>query len=137
MSHSLARQAIEEKLNSWAKGRPIRVAFQASSFTPEVGETYLRGYLLPSGTSTPHLAGEALEFRGVYQVSIVCPSGQSLGIAESLVDEITLLFRVDSRLSRGDFEGIVAGPVEQGPAIFDDASYIVPASFAYRGAADQ
>ena len=137
MSHARARQAIEIKLMAWAAARPIRVANFEQEFEAQAGETYLRAYLLPAGTTCRYLGGEAYEYTGVYQVSIVCPAGQPLATAEALVDELSSLFRVDSALSRNGFEGLVTEPVDQGPAIAESATYTVPASFAYRGVADQ
>lgn len=137
MSHARARQAIEIKLIAWAAARPIRVANFEEGFEPQPDETYLRAYLLPAGTNCRYLGGEAYEYAGVYQVSIVCPAGQALGQAEALIDELSGLFRVDSELSRNGFEGLITDPVEQGPTITESATYTVPTSFTYRGVADQ
>jgi len=136
MSHARARQAIEIKLMAWAAARPIRVANFEEGFEAESGETYLRAYLLPASTTCNYLGGEAYEYTGVYQVSIVCPAGQALAGAEALVDELSSVFRVDSPLSRKGFEGLITGPVEQGPTITESATYTVPASFTYRGTAE-
>ena len=137
MSHARARQAIEIKLMAWAAARPIRVANFEQEFEAQAGETYLRAYLLPAGTTCRYLGGEAYEYTGVYQVSIVCPAGQPLATAEALVDELSSLFRVDSALSRNGFEGLVTEPIDQGPTITESATYTVPASFTYHGVADQ
>lgn len=136
MSQALARQAIEIKLMAWATARPIRVANFEEGFEAEQDETYLRAFLLPGGTTCRYLAGEAYEYTGVYQITIVCPAGQSLATAEALVAEITALFRVDSEISRGGFDGLVVEPVQQGPTITESATYAVPTSFTYRGVAD-
>jgi len=137
MSHARARQAIEIKLMAWATARPIRVANFEQAFEAQPDETYLQAFQLPAGTTCRYLGGEAYEYTGVYQVSIVCPAGQPLVTAEELVDELSSLFRVDSALSRNGFEGIVTEPVDQGPTIPESATYTVPASFTYRGVADQ
>lgn len=136
MSHARARQAIEIKLMAWATARPIRVANFEQGFEAGPDETYLQAFQLPAGTTCRYLGGEAYEYTGVYQVSIVCPAGQPLATAEALVDELTALFRVDSELSRNGFEGLVTEPVEQGPTITEPATYTVPTSFTYRGIAD-
>ncbi|WP_312387727.1 phage tail terminator-like protein [Pseudomonas sp.] len=137
MSQAKARQAIEIKLMAWAAARPIRVANFEQEFEAQAGETYLRAYLLPSGTTCRYLGGDAYEYAGVYQVSIECPAGQALATAEALVDELSALFQVDSPLSRNGFEGMITEPVEQGPTITESATYTVPTSFTYRGVADQ
>lgn len=135
MSQARARQAIEIKLMVWAEARPIRVANFEEGFEPMQDETYLRAFQLPGGTTCRYLGGEAYEYTGIYQVSIVCPTGQPLETAETLVQELTGLFRVDSALSRNGFEGMVTEPVEQGPTITESATYTVPASFTYKGEA--
>ncbi|MCF1487585.1 DUF4128 domain-containing protein [Pseudomonas sp. AA27] len=137
MSQARARQAIEIRLMAWAAARPIRVVNFEQEFVALPDETYLQAFQLPSGTTCRYLGGEAYEYGGVYQVSIVCPAGQPLAIAETLVGELSSLFRVDSELSRNGFEGLVTEPVDQGPTITESATYTVPASFTYRGIADQ
>ncbi|WP_462402282.1 phage tail terminator-like protein [Pseudomonas sp. Marseille-QA0332] len=137
MSQARARQAIEIKLMAWATARPIRVANFEEEFEAEPGETYLRAFQLPASTTCRYLGGEAYEYTGVYQVSIVCPAGQPLNTAETLIDELSALFRVDSELNRNGFEGLITEPVEQGPTITESATYTVPASFTYRGVADR
>lgn len=137
MSHARARQAIEIKLAAWAAAYPIKVANFQQGFEPAAGEIYLRSFLLPGPTSCRYLGGDAYEYAGVYQVSITCPAGEALATAEALLDELSALFRVDSELSRNGFEGLVTEPVEQGPTITESATYTVPASFTYRGVADQ
>ncbi|MCX2891621.1 phage tail terminator-like protein [Pseudomonas sp. DCB_BI] len=137
MSHARARQAIEIKLMAWAAARPIRVANFEQAFEAQPGETYLQAFQLPGATTCRYLGGEAYEYTGVYQVSIVCPAGQPLVTAENLIDELSSLFRVDSALSRNGFEGLVTEPFDQGPTIPESATYTVPASFTYRGVADQ
>ncbi|USX34913.1 DUF4128 domain-containing protein [Pseudomonas putida] len=137
MSHARARQAIEIKLMAWAAARPIRVANFEQGFEALPEETYLQAYQLPGATTCRYLGGDAYEYTGVYQVSIVCPAGQPLATAEALVGELSSLFRADSELSRNGFEGLVTEPVDQGPTITESATYTVPATFTYRGAADQ
>ena len=137
MSQARARQAIEIKLMAWASARPIRVANFEQGFEALPGETYLQAFQLPAGTTCRYLGGEAYEYTGVYQVSIICPAGQALATAEAVIEELSTLFRVDSPLSRNGFEGLVTEPVDQGPTITESATYTVPTSFTYRGVADQ
>lgn len=137
MSHARARQAIEIKLAAWASARPIRVANFEQAFEPGPDESYLRAFLLPVSTTCRYLGGEAYEYVGVYQVSIICPAGQPLASADGLIDDLSSLFRADSELSRNGFEGMIVEPIEQGPTITESATYAIPASFTYRGVADQ
>lgn len=137
MSHARVRQAIELRLMAWATARPIRVANFEQGFEAGPDETYLQAFQLPAGITCRYLGSDAYEYTGVYQVSIVCPAGQPLATAETLVGELSNLFKVDSELSRNGFEGLVTEPVDQGPTITESATYTVPTSFTYRGVADQ
>ncbi|MFT8234670.1 phage tail terminator-like protein [Pseudomonas guariconensis] len=136
MSHARARQAIEIKLAAWASARPIRVANFEQGFEAGPDETYLQAFQLPASTTCRYLGGEAYEYTGVYQVSIVCPAGQPLATAETLVEELSSLFRVDSALSSNGFEGMIVEPVEQGPTITEPSVYTIPTSFTYLGQAE-
>lgn len=137
MSHARARQAIETKLAAWAAARPIKVAYLNQPFTPDPGETYLRAFQLPASTTCRYLGGDAYEYAGIYQISIVCPSAQVMAIAEQIVEELNILFQVDTSLARNGFDGLVTEPVDQGPIITESSTYTVPTSFTYAGVADQ
>jgi len=137
MSHARARQAIEIKLSAWASARPIRVAYSTSEFKASAGETYLRAFLLPASTTSRYLASEALEYRGIYQISIVCPSGTPSAVHEAITDELNALLPVDSELVRGGFEGQIIEPPSPGPTIIEPTTYTVPVSLTYLGLADQ
>lgn len=134
MSHRTIRQIFESRLAAWAKARSaaLRVAYEGVTFTPTNNETYLRAYTLPAGTNTNTLAGDHRAYTGVFQVSIVTPSGNGSGAAEGIADEIADLFPVYMRLKKADFEVIVLTPVEPGPGVIDGANYTVAASFQYR-----
>lgn len=136
MSHARARKAIEDKLASWAAARPIRIAHMEEDFDAAPGETYLRAFLMPASSTTRYLAAEALEYRGIYQVSIICPAGQAMGTAEAIIDELSGLFLIDTPLSRNGFEGMIVEPVEQGPTITEPSVYTIPTSFTYLGQAE-
>ena len=116
MSHARARQAIETKLAAWSAARPIRVAYSNQPFTPNPSETYLRAFQLPASTTCRYLGGDAYEYTGVYQISIVCPSAQAMATAETLVED-------------NIYPGVVFEP--------NTKAFTVPASFTYAGVADQ
>eukprot|EP01133_Synstelium_polycarpum_P006216 gene6216-7200_t len=105
--------------------------------TSGLSESTFHTEFLPASTTCRYLGGEAYEYAGVYQVSIVCPSAQAMATAEALIDELTRLFRVDTPLARNGFEGLITEPIDQGPTITESATYTVPASFTYLGVADQ
>ncbi|MFU6376423.1 phage tail terminator-like protein [Metapseudomonas otitidis] len=137
MSHARARQAIELMLAGWADARPIRIAYGPQPFEPTAGEMYLRTFLMPASTTCRYLGGEAYEYRGIYQLSVVSPAGQPLALAESLLAELAEVFPLDRRLSRSGFEGVIIEPLDLGPIIISGDTYTLPASFTYQGEADR
>lgn len=134
MSHAIIRQLFEGRLTDWAAARTpaLRIAYEGAPFTPADGETYLKAFAIPASTGSNTLGGDHRVYTGVFQVSIVTPSGSGPGAAEGLVDEIAELYPLYMRLNRGDFEVIVLTPVEPSPGIPDDTTYTVAASFQYR-----
>lgn len=134
MSHAIIRQLFEARLTDWAAARTpaLRIAYEGAAFMPADGETYLKAFAIPAGTGSNTLAGDHHVYTGVFQVSIVTPSGSGPGMAEGLADELAELYPLYLRLSRGDFEVIVLTPVEPSPGIPDDTTYTVAASFQYR-----
>lgn len=135
MSHALARRAIETKLEVWSQTQGLSVVYGAESFDPPEGQIYLRAFLLPASTTSRYLNSESIEYRGIYQVSIICPAGEPIGSAEAIIDQLSELFPVDSLLSRLGFAGIVSQPADQGPTITEPNTYTVPARFSYWGMA--
>jgi hypothetical protein len=132
MSHQIIRRIYEQRLSAWAAPRGLRIAYQSVAFEPGDDETYLRTFTLPAGTDTQTLEGTDRVHTGVFQISIVSPAGNGTGDAEGLVDDLDELFPTFLRLKQGDFEVMVLTPVEPGPAIVDDTTLTVSASFQYR-----
>jgi hypothetical protein len=132
MSHSKIRLLYQARLSAWETDQGLRVAYQNVQFDPEDGETYLRAFLLPAGTDSNTLAGDHKAYTGVFQVSIVTPSGDGPTRAEALADDIADLFPLYLRLSDGDLEVMVLTPVEPSPGIVEGSNYMVAASFQYR-----
>jgi hypothetical protein len=132
MSHQIIRRIYEQRLAAWAGPRGLRIAYQGVAFEPSDNETYLRAFALPAGTETQTLEGTDRIYTGVFQISIVSPAGNGTGDAEGLVDDLDELFPTFLRLKQGDFEVMVLTPVEPGPAIVDDTTLTVSASFQYR-----
>jgi hypothetical protein len=134
MTHKTIRSIYESRLADWATAQSpaLRIAYEGVAFTPNADETYFRAYTLPAGTSSNTLAGDHHAYTGVFQVSVVTPSGTGPGKAEALVDELAELFPIYLRLQRGDFEVIVLTPVEPSPGIAEGTNYTVATSFQYR-----
>lgn len=138
MSQKLVRALLESRLSAWAKARtpPIRVAYQNVAFTPQTNETYLAAYLLPASTTSITLEATDKVFAGVFQVSIVAPSGNGPGIAEAVAAELELLFPNALRLARDELGLITMSPVETGPLLIGDTTITAPTSFQYRAEID-
>jgi len=132
MSHQIIRRIYEQQLAAWAAPRGLRIAYQGVAFEPGDDESYLRAFTLPAGTDTQTLEGTDRVYTGVFQISIVSPAGNGTGDAEGLVDDLDDLFPTFMRLQQDDFEVMVLTPVEPGPAIIDDTTLTVSASFQYR-----
>jgi hypothetical protein len=132
MSHQIIRRIYEQQLATWAAPRGWRIAYQGVAFEPGDDETYLRAFTLPAGTDTQTLEGTDRVYTGVFQISVVAPAGNGTGDVEGLVDDLDDLFPTFLRLQQGDFEVMVLTPVEPGPAIVDDTTLTVSASFQYR-----
>jgi len=134
MSHKIIRSLLEGRLKTWAAARSptLRIAYQNVAFTPTASETYLRAFLLPAGTSSNDLAGAHRLYTGVFQITIVTPSGGGSGAAEGLVDELAALFPLNDLLTKTGFVTQVMTPVEPGPMQQEDTVLTLPVSFQYR-----
>lgn len=132
MSHLTIRLLYQQRVTAWAADKSLRVSYQGAEFIPAADETYLSCFALPAGTDTNSLAGDHRVYTGVFQISVVTPVGNGTGDAEGLVDELAELFPAYLRLKQGEFEVIVLTPVEPGPALTEDTTLSVSASFQYR-----
>ncbi|WP_397448131.1 phage tail terminator-like protein [Pseudomonas sp. NA-150] len=134
MSHKIIRSLFEARLATWAKTRSpvLRIAYQNVAFTPAANETYLQAFTIPAGTDSSTLAGDHRLYTGLFQVSIVTPSGAGPGAADGLVDELAAVFPLNDRLIKAPLAVLIMTPVEPGPPVPDDSTYTVAASFQYR-----
>lgn len=134
MSHNIIASIYEARLIAWAKALPVplKVVVENEAYAPKDGETYLKAYTLPADTASNTLAGDHRLYTGVFQVSIVTPSGKYRGVAGALADQIAALFPMYERNTKGALTVVTMSPVDPGPGISEDATYTVPASFLYR-----
>ncbi len=134
MSTEACRAILESRLATWAGSRSpvLRVAYQNVPFTPNPGETYLRSYLLPADTTAEDLQGALRTYRGIYQASIVRPTGGATGPALSIAAELNTLFPVNARYTSGAVTVQVITPAGAGPGLQEDNAYVVPVSLQYR-----
>lgn len=134
MSHNIIAAAFESRLLAWAKTRakPLKVVAENETYTPGAAETYLRAFTLPAVTDSNTLSGDHRVYTGVFQVSVVTPSGKYRTEASGIVDELAALFPLNLRIPRAGLVALVMTPVAPGPGIPDGNTYTVPASFQYR-----
>lgn len=134
MSHKIIRSLLEGRLKTWADTRSpaLRISYQNVDFSPTANETYLRAFLLPAGTNSNDLAGVHRLYTGLFQITIVTPSGGGTGAAEGLVDELAALFPLYDLLTKPGFSAQVMTPVEPGPEQQEDTAFALPVSFQYR-----
>lgn len=134
MSHNIIASIYEARLIAWAKALPVplKVVVENEAYAPKDGETYLKAYTLPADTASNTLAGDHRLYTGVFQVSIVTPSGKYRGVAGALADQIAALFPLYERSTKGALTVVTMSPVDPGPGISEDATYTVPTSFLYR-----
>jgi hypothetical protein len=134
MSHNIIASIYEGRLIAWAKALsvPLKVVVENEAYAPKDGETYLKAYTLPADTASNTLAGDHKLYTGVFQVSIVTPSGKYRGVAGALADQMAALFPLYERNTKGALTVVTMSPVDPGPGISEDATYTVPVSFLYR-----
>lgn len=134
MSHNVIATIYQARVIAWAKARvpPLKVVVENEAYTPKDGETYLRAYTLPADTASNTLGGDHRLYTGVFQASVVVPSGKYRGPAGGLADEIRALFPLYERNEKAGLTVITMTPPDQGPGIQSDTTYTVSVSFQYR-----
>ncbi|NMZ40449.1 phage tail terminator-like protein [Pseudomonas proteolytica] len=134
MSHAIIASIYEAKLIAWSKARaePIKVVFENVQYDPADGETYLRAFTIPGDTASNTLGGDHRLFTGVFQVSIIAPAGTGKAKTNPISAELTDLFPLYARDTKGAVTVVTMSPVDQGPGITGDSTYTVPVSFLYR-----
>ncbi|KAA5842230.1 hypothetical protein F2A37_16785 [Pseudomonas chlororaphis] len=134
MSHNVIASIYEARVIGWAKvlPAPLKVVVENETYQPADGETYLRVFTLPADTASSTLGGDHRLYTGVFQVSIVTPSGTYRGAAGALADQIAALFPLYERNTKGSLAVLTMTPANQGPGISADTKYTVPVSFQYR-----
>jgi hypothetical protein len=133
MSNKICRAAIETRLLAWAAARApaLKIAVQNVAFNPPDG-AYLRGTLLPAGTTSSDLAGAHRTYRGVYQVDVVTKINIGPGEAEAVADEIAALFPLNLVMPKSGLNVQVITPVTAAQGAPDGSTYVTPVSFQYR-----
>ena len=134
MSHAIIASIYEAKLLAWSKARTeaIKVVFENVQYEPADCETYLRAFALPGDTASNTLGGDHRLLTGVFQVSIIAPAGTGKTMTNPIAAELTGLFPLYARDTKGQLTVVTMSPVDPGPGITGDSTYTVPVSFLYR-----
>lgn len=130
---AIIRAAFEKTLADWAAAQTpaIPVAFENVAFKPPATGPYLRCFLLPADTVDNTMAGQLSEYRGLFQVSVVCPAGTGPTAAEALTAAITALYPAKARMTFAGFTVMVATPMRERPALQDTSTYTIPMDCRY------
>lgn len=133
MSDRLVRQLYEARLKTWmdARSPSLPIAWENVDFTPPQTGAYLRAFVLRAETTSQDLAGAMRNRQGLFQINIVCPTGNGPGSAEAIAAEIEALFPNNLRLTNGGFFVQSVSPLRVRPALVDDR-YTVPVDFQWR-----
>ena len=134
MSHAIIASVYEAKLIAWNAARPekLKIVFENTAYAPADGETYLRAFTIPGDTASNTLSGDHRLFTGVFQVSIIAPAGTGKAKTNPIAAELTDLFPIYARDTKGAVTVVTMSPVDPGPGITGDSTYTVPVSFLYR-----
>ncbi|WP_330208951.1 phage tail terminator-like protein [Pseudomonas sp. Z13] len=134
MSHAIIASIYEAKLIAWnaARSEKLKIVLENKAYTPAADETYLRVFTIPGDTASNTLGGDHRLFTGVFQVSIIAPAGTGKTKTNPIAAELTDLFPLYARDTKGSVTVVTMSPVDQGPGITGDSTYTVPVSFTYR-----
>lgn len=133
MSHSQVRNLFQTALKTYADAKPIRVAYDNVQFVPLAGETYLVSHLLPAQTDSNTLSGDHKAFFGVYQITIVTPSGKATSASDAIAKELQERFSIYKRYTDSTgFTVQVMTPLHVPEGRVKNGGWIVPCYFNYR-----
>lgn len=99
---------------------------------PSATDTFVSAHLMPSGVSSPTVAGGYEVDDGIYQVSVFTPRKRNAFAAQKLADDIKQVFGRSELLAAGtgklQFQKVEIGanPSEEG------AHYMIPVSVYWR-----
>jgi hypothetical protein len=97
VSQSIIRAKLMQTLAAYAAAHnPIlTIARENTAFTkPTNGAAFLEAFLIPAKTITPNVAGDRRRFYGDLQVNVWTNQGVGAGVAETIAEEISQLFKV-------------------------------------------
>ncbi len=132
MTQALIRRAFEGALSTWAAAQTpaIPVAWENVEFRQPAGR-YLRAFLLPALTDSQDLGRVHRRYSGVFQVSVVMPTGTGAGAAEAIVGALATLFAPATPIVVSGLSVWASQPLSTGPAIPDGDRFVIPCSVPY------
>lgn len=133
MSNKAIRALLETRLKTWADAQSpaLPIAFENVPFTPPQDKTYLRAFLLPANTDSKDLKGDHRLYAGIFQVTIVVPSGAGTGAAGTIAAALGVLFPVNLRLT-STLTVQMLSPMSESKAIEEPDALAIPVTARYR-----
>jgi hypothetical protein len=130
MTQAIVRRALETALNAYADAQSIPVAWENVEFT-QPDTVYLRAFMLPAETTSADIGRVNRRFAGIFQVSIVSPTGTGPATTEAIAAGLSAAFDPAVPLSAGGITVWIVEPLSQGPAIQDRDRFVIPCSLPY------
>ena len=116
-------------LNTLATTESLVVKWEGQVADPTSG-TYLRPWLMLSPPRAAGLGTTASNYvRGIYQVDVLTDLG-SWGAAYTVADKISAQFKRGTKLTATDVD-LTCESVATGPAMRQDAKYVLPVSITF------
>lgn len=125
------RAAIESRLNTWASGQSLPIAWEDRPFTPPAG-MHLRVWMMPADTDDPALGSTLQRHEGIYQVSIYAASGAGTGALEIKAGLLATEFKRGTVMTFSGTRVTIDQTPSIGQARPDGAYTFVPVLIRYR-----
>jgi hypothetical protein len=123
------QSALNKKLNTLTPSLPIN--WENTEYTPTIGTSYLRAWLLPGETSTLTLGPNGFnEYVGVLQIDCMYPIGKGWRDAKVEADSLCTLFKRGTLLTYNNINVRVMKSWPE-PAVVDGPYYKVSVSVVY------
>lgn len=133
MSDALVRAAFETRLQTWADAQSpaIPIAFENVAFTPPTTR-YIRAFMLPARTVSLTLEQTDRQRKGIYQVSLVLPSGDGVAAGTSLTAALDALFPTNVPMTQGSITVNLTSPMSAATPIQEGDRWVIPVSAYYQ-----
>ena len=123
---------ISAALDGHAEGLGLPLALENTSYTPIIGEMYLRPTILPASTDQAGISPASLEDHlGVYQIDIIAPLGTGKSQVNEQSDLVAKHFKANQTLSYNGVDVFIKS-VSRSAGNRDDAWFIVSVEINYQ-----